>query len=79
MSNIAVIKYENVVEIIDDCGGFDVSKIRKGRSDKNSKSHGIFLSTIIDPAVHKMFGFEVNLYNIGVGTRIIIKFNPLQK
>lgn len=75
--SIMLTKYKNIVEIADNCGGFDVNNIKTGNTTKNSKGHGIFLSTIIDPAVQKMFGFEVNLYNTGIGIKTVIKFNSV--
>lgn len=73
-AEISLIKYENVVEIIDNCGGFDVSKIALGVTTKKEDNHGIFLRTIVDPAVQNMFGFSIQLYNTGNGTRIVIQF-----
>lgn len=75
MANIGVIKYGNTIEIIDDCGGFDVDKIMIGNSTKIGEGHGVFLSTMLDPSIQKMFGISVKILNINNGTRVIIKFS----
>lgn len=75
IAKVSVAKYGNVVEIIDDCGGFDVSRIGIGTSSKTGFGHGVFLSTIVDPSVQKMFGFNVRILNVVDGTRIIITFD----
>lgn len=74
---IALIKYDNVIEIVDNCGGFDVNKIALGRSSKSGEWHGVFLRTITDPSMQKMFGFKVSIYSMGDGTRIVIEFNQV--
>ena len=78
IAEVSMLKYENVIEIIDNCGGFDVDRIAMGNSSKLSKNHGIFLSTITDPSVQKMFGFKVTILRIVEGTRIIVMFDEMQ-
>jgi hypothetical protein len=63
--------------IVDNCGGFDVNKIALGVSRKSGEVHGVFLRTITDPSMQKMFGFKVSICSMGDGTRIVIEFNQV--
>jgi hypothetical protein len=76
---IHVTKQFNVMILVDNCGGFDTSKIKSGHSskpsDKDPARHGVFLRTVTDPSFHHIYGFNVELEQITGGTKITITFN----
>lgn len=75
IAGVVLTKEKNLITIIDDCGGFDLSKISFGNSSKEHKHlHGIFLKTIITPFIKDVFGFSVEIENIGSGTKVKIMF-----
>lgn len=74
MAHIELRKVGNTVTITDDCGGFDIERIRFGYSSKEESSHGFFLRTITNPATENVFGFKTTLINTGNGTRITLVF-----
>lgn len=67
------------ITITDNCGGFDVARIRTGVSSKPGQGHGTFLSTITDQAIGSMFGLKVNVTRVPDGTCVTINYNqPLE-
>jgi len=74
---IQFIKDENQITLIDNCGGFEINKIKFGNTEKEDKDkHGIFLKTIIDPSIKNLFGFEVGIVRLEHGTKVILQFQP---
>ena len=72
---VTVIKEKKLIRIIDNCGGFDINNIYKGRTTKiDEKYHGVFLKTIIDPAIKNLFGFLVEIVRLPEGTEIQLRF-----
>ena len=77
-AHIELRKAGNSVVITDDCGGFDIERIRFGYSSKGESSHGFFLRTITNPATENVFGFKTTLTNTGIGTKITLTFKDAE-
>lgn len=78
ISSLHVTLSSHCITLVDDCGGFDVSKITQGHTSKKDKeTHGVFLKTILDPALNGIFGFKLHLENIGTGTRATLTFTEI--
>jgi len=65
-ARIELRKAGNSVVIVDDCGGFDIERIRFGYSSKGESSHGFFLRTITNPATENVFGMNYPEASFGV-------------
>jgi sensor histidine kinase regulating citrate/malate metabolism len=61
-----------VLVIEDNCGGFDVSKIKNGVSSKEGEGHGVFLKTLANH--DKEFDVSFAIERIKNGTRIFLEF-----
>lgn len=74
--SILIVKEGKTIKITDSCGGFDVSNIKVGSTTKSvdKRYHGVFLKTITDESICKLFGFAVTIKKIDDGTEIEIKF-----
>lgn len=77
-ARIELRKAGNSVIITDDCGGFDIERIRFGYSSKGESNHGFFLRTITNPATENVFGFKTTLTNTGIGTKITLAFKDVE-
>lgn len=75
-ADIVVRKYGNILTIKDNCGGFDLEKIRNGYSDKTSTSgnEGKFLKTITSPCIKTIFSFNVDVTRLENGTQVEIVY-----
>ncbi len=77
---IHFIKNGNQITLVDNCGGFEVNRIKFGNTEKDDKEkHGIFLKTIIDPSIKNLFGFEVNIIRIETGTKVVLTFQDQEE
>lgn len=61
-----------VLEVTDNAGGFDVSKISPGYSEKPGTGHGVFLYSFLKD--QKLFGLKSIFKNIGNGTQVHLHF-----
>lgn len=62
----------NVIVIEDNCGGFDIKKIKEGFSSKDRNGHGKFLKTMLENS--NSLEVEFAIERIENGTRIFLKF-----
>jgi hypothetical protein len=73
---LRILKAGNRVSLIDNCGGFDITRIMDGVSSKSdSPEHGLFLRTITDSAISNLFGFKVELCRLVNGTLSVLVFS----
>lgn len=76
---LRIVKVGNKITVLDNCGGFDITRVLEGRtSKKDAANHGIFLRTVTDPAIASLFGFRVELCSVQGGTSSVLTFEPPQ-
>jgi hypothetical protein len=72
---LSLVKAGQTVTLLDNCGGFDTTRIQEGTTSKvDAHRHGVFLRTVTDPAVTALLGFRVELLRIEDGTSAVLTF-----